>query len=381
MLSVFLIVFGFMTLFHLSETAAADADHAAIMERCQAKPDKAACYQEELGAVLRSKGPSEALEALDYLAVHDSDVTREAHPYAHHLGRQIYAQSQNFAKAFPYCEPRYASGCYHGVLEEFLNSQENGIREKDIADLCKSLPESQRQRFLKFQCLHGLGHGLTMYFNHDVFIALPFCDALGQQWDRDSCYGGVFMENIIHYQHLAHGHGHPSQNSRSPQPTLLDPQDPHYPCNILVRKYQGACYFLQSSAILTLNGWNIGSAFKECDKAPEDLIPLCYQSMGRDISGANLAMTEKTIDGCMQGILQYRTHCFKGAVNNFILTYANHEPGVNFCQKLADDYKTGCYESVGRFLIDLYPDQSTRDKVCNGIEERYITSCKLTSRQ
>jgi len=53
---------------------------------------------------------------------------RDAHPYAHRLGRQIYAYYTNFPKAFSQCEPRYASGCYHGVLEGFLNSKKNGIR-------------------------------------------------------------------------------------------------------------------------------------------------------------------------------------------------------------------------------------------------------------
>ena len=382
MSKTFLIVFVLTMVFDLSETAIADHGQVPIWEHCHAKPDKASCYENELDAVLRVQGPSEALQALDDLALHDSNVMRDAHPYAHRLGRQIFAYYTNFPKAFSQCEPRYASGCYHGVLEEFLNSKKNGIREEDIADLCKSLPESQRQRFLQFQCLHGLGHGLTMYFNHDIFSALPFCEALGPQLDRESCYGGVFMENIIHYQHRAQhaeGHEHPSQDSTSLQATMLNPRDPHYPCNALIRRYQKACYFLQSSAFLTLNGWKIVDAFKECDKAPEDLIPLCYQSMGRDISGASLTVTEKTIEGCMQGTLRYRTYCFKGAVNDFIITHANPERGVNFCQELTDDYKTACYESVGQFLIYLYPDQSTRDKVCEKIEERYVAFCKLAS--
>jgi len=112
----------------VSETAVADHGQVPIWERCHAKPDKTSCYQSELDAVLRVQGPSEALLALDDLALYDSDVMRDAHPYAHRLGRQIYAYYTNFPKAFSQCEPRYASGCYHGVLEGFLNSKKNGIR-------------------------------------------------------------------------------------------------------------------------------------------------------------------------------------------------------------------------------------------------------------
>jgi len=48
---------------------------------------------------------------------------------------------------------------------------------------------------------------LTINFQHDVLKSLAFCDALPTDWDRESCYGGVFMEMIVGFQNLRHGSG------------------------------------------------------------------------------------------------------------------------------------------------------------------------------
>jgi hypothetical protein len=198
---------------------------AAMWEECKEKTsqDKGLCYEKRLEDILKTRGTERALTALEKLAEQDPDVLRDAHPYVHHLGRISFSHYKDASMAFSHCRDTFWSGCYHGVLEGYLSSLPQ-VEPQDIATLCSSSIDAQQSLFLKYQCVHGLGHGLTMYFQHNVPQALSFCDALPTDWDRESCYGGVFMENIVAFQNSHHGH-HAEHKS------FLNPQDPLYPCN------------------------------------------------------------------------------------------------------------------------------------------------------
>ena len=87
-----------------------------IWEECTSAPNKSSCYEEQLDRILETQGPPAALEALDILVSEDSDVRRDTHPYAHHLGKSSFAHYKNFPLSFSHCREAYASGCYHGVL-------------------------------------------------------------------------------------------------------------------------------------------------------------------------------------------------------------------------------------------------------------------------
>jgi len=82
-----------------------------------------------------------------------------------------------------------------------------------------------------------MGHGLTMLYAHDLPRALTDCDMLSDGWDRESCYGGAFMESVInatapHHPATmlaAHSHHHMAATTFK----ALDPADPLYPCSIM----------------------------------------------------------------------------------------------------------------------------------------------------
>ncbi len=56
------------------------------------------------------------------------------------------------------------------------------------------------------------------------------CDALTDRWERRSCYGGVFMQNVM----VLSGSKH------------LRPDDPLYPCADLADRYRAMCYEKQA---------------------------------------------------------------------------------------------------------------------------------------
>jgi hypothetical protein len=323
---------------------------------------------EKLKETLRKGGTLAALSQLEELAATDQAVLREAHPLAHALGRFSFTVYKDAPKAFGQCTAVFASGCYHGVLEEYLRSRPS-LAVTDVVGLCNTGIDTV---FVKFQCLHGLGHGLTMLFNHDIVEPLKFCDSLASDWERSSCYGGVFMENIVGASHAQdHGGEHKS---------FIKAEDPLYPCNSVAQKYQYQCYNLQTSAILMFNGYDYGKTARECDKAPGDYALVCYRSLGRDISGSTLRNPDKSLALCQQGTPAYWNECFIGAVKDFINTDQKTEDALLLCQKAPVTAKESCYGGIGEILADLIVDPQARAKECAKAEEGYVAFCRRFAR-
>jgi hypothetical protein len=137
-----------------------------------------------------------------------------------------------------------------------------------------------------YNCWHGLGHGLTIRFTQDVFRSLKFCNYVTKSWERQSCYSGVFMQNIV-----ANGSGmHKAVD--------LKPSDPIYPCDAVTKEQKPSCYLMQTSYVLQVKNWNLPVAFRICDRVEAGFVGTCYRSMGRDISGAALLDPAKVVAQC-----------------------------------------------------------------------------------
>ncbi len=357
-----------------------------LLSQCGGKltpAQKRECYQKRLEKILRKHGTEQALTTLEKLASQDPDVLRDAHPYTHHLGRASFAYSQDVAEAFAQCRESFWSGCHHGVLEGYLRSQRE-MKSENIANVCTTIIDTWQSTFLQYQCLHGLGHGLTLYFDHHIHKALGGCDALVSPWERESCYGGVFMENIVAFLHPHHlrqeTHSRHAMPHRDESPkSLLRPEDPLYPCNAIDQHYQRACYRMQSSAIVAFTQYNFAQAFQECEKAPAEFVSVCYQSLGRDVSGYTLRDPAKTIALCQKASSDNATQCFVGAVKDFILTHADPQRGLALCRRLDEASKEACYAATGEILLSLYPDREKRAQSCAQAEDAYIAACEAAA--
>ena len=358
--------------------SAQENDTEQLWSQCsghQKQAKKEQCYHKGLAKILRTQGTEQALAALDTLTKRDPDVLRNAHPYTHRLGRAAFSYYQDVAEAFAHCKETFWSGCYHGVLEGYLRSLRE-VRAETIAAVCTKDIDAWQSTFLQYQCLHGLGHGLTLYFNYELPKALESCDALASRWERESCYSGVFMENVVAFLHPHHTHsdGHHTHEER-PR-SLLRPEDPLYPCNVVDEGYQQACYRMQSSAILAFSQHDFVRAFETCEGAPSSFVPVCYESLGRDVSGFTLRDADKTIALCQKGNPEYATLCLVGAVKDFMLTHADPGRGLSFCRQLNENAKESCYAATGEVLLSLYPDRQQRAQTCAQAEDGYIQACQ-----
>ena len=258
--------------------------------------------------------------------------------------------------------------------------------------LCNEIASEEKDRWLRFQCVHGIGHGFEMAWNWDLPKALKGCDWLRTSWDRYSCYGGVFMENAVASMPGAHHHtavralsattpmndsamaGHDMagmEHSGSPDPTKItfkmrDSVDALYPCSIVDTMYQFSCYQLQGGLILSRVQSDFTKAAAECDKAPPLGRSQCYVSLGTNASGITVQNTPKAIAYCSHGDPGYQPFCFVGAVKNYIDVTAKPIDGIAFCKAVPPGAnRASCFGAVGEELTVLYStDIPARQREC-----------------
>jgi len=355
------------------------AGESTASEACRSQPFEAKmrCYQTHLETVLQMEGTEQALTALEQITAQDPEALREAHPLVHHIGQRSFVRYGTAPAALSHCRDVFWSGCYHGVLQGYLSSLPT-VEPQDILPLCPVSETVSAYSFQRYNCLHGLGHGLTIQFRYDLLKSLAFCDALLGSWDRESCYGGVFMENIVTFQQARQASssgGHHHQEATS----FLNPHDLLYPCSVLNAKYLQACYLMQTSAVLTFLNYDFAQAFTQCARVEGEHQTTCYRSLGRDISGFTLRDSGRVNELCRLGQGDQVRQCFIGAVKDFILTDASPDPGLALCRSLDGPFKKDCYATVGEMSVPLFDDKDKRAQACRKGEDEYVEACLTTA--
>ena len=353
---------------------------------------KTDCYRAQLSRRLAEAGVRPAMSTLDYLVLLDKDVSRDAHTYAHHIGIEAYRLWPDVSGTFVMCTESFSSGCYHGVIQAYF--QDRGTPDQEIVDaLCEPYKSGDQSRWILFQCVHGMGHGLTMYYGHHLPMALEACDLLQDNWDRQSCYGGAFMENIMAATSPHHPASllHDSVMSRGAAPgsrgaatasewKALDPTDPLYPCSVMEQRYLVQCYLMQTSAMLYLSGGDLADASYWCDRAPEAFRRTCHQSLGRSVT-ARTRDPKRAERLCRSGSERYRGWCYVGVVKAFVDWTSSADSGLEFCRVVEDvGHKSMCYKALGEEIATLVADAETQASLCARAEEEHIGDCRRGAR-
>jgi len=340
------------------------------------------CYSQLLSDHLTHHGVADAVATLDAIAAADPDVAERAHEYAHGLGIEAYSTSPDIAATFSACGDGFSSGCRHGVIQAYFESREQ-VTQPEVEALCQPFRSASASRWVLFQCVHGMGHGLTMFRGHDLPQALTDCDLLSDGWDRESCYGGAFMENVINVtsphhpatELAAHGHHHMAMSSFK----AIDPADPLYPCSIVAERYLHACYQMQTSVMLYENHGDIAAAAKSCERAPAAQRPVCFQSLGRDITSYTARDPQKTADLCAQARDAYRPSCYFGAVKALVDWTATTNAAFTFCGiVLREPGAPTCYRALGEEIATLLAAAPEKEEQCTRAQTpEAVEACRL----
>jgi hypothetical protein len=331
--------------------------------------NRAACYQRFFTSRLATYGVANAVATLDTLSGRDRDVSRRAHEYAHGIGIEAYTRYPDIVSTFTACGDAASSGCRHGFIQGYFEARER-VTVPEIEAFCRPFKGPGSTRWILFQCVHGMGHGLTMFYDHDLPHALAMCDQLRDGWDRESCYGGAFMEsdmNAIAPHHPASElaarthHGHATFKA-------IDAADPLYPCSIMEERYLRACFEIQTAVILYLNHGDIGAAARTCDRAVVHMRDDCYRSLGRDITSYALRDAGKSAALCDKGSVTYQPACYVGVAKSLVDWAANTDNALRFCGIVAPGSAAGrdaCYQAIGEQIAALSSSHEWRAAECD----------------
>jgi hypothetical protein len=355
-------------------------------ERCSGASEntKHSCYEGELLPVAKARGPRAALAELQQLGTLDHEVLVTGHEYAHAIGIAAYDAHPDVKTTFPECSEKFQSGCYHGVIQAFF-LRAGTDDSTAVRAICGPWTVAGVYGWLRFQCVHGLGHGLTMRFDHDLPAALLKCDLLLDRWDRDSCYGGAFMENIMNATQppvaMAMEHMEGMGDSTRPKYKQIDRGDPAYPCSKLADRYQESCWTNQVSVLLYLSNSDVREAAKGCDRAPAKYVSWCFLGLGTDINGRVLRDGPAALALCDKASATGRPWCYAGVAKNRVEDNAKFESGMTFCRLVPSrDGKLRCYEAVGEEVASLSAVVTERERMCAAAEPGYPDACLYGAR-
>jgi len=124
------------------------------------------------------------------------------HRPGHHFGEFLYAQTGNLSQALSIAQITCAGAIYHGVMENYFKTEiflnETELEDIDILNICKKLEDNPYSQ-IRMQCAHGVGHGMGIGFDYDVFNAVQRCDKFETELNQNACNKGVFMKNVVEY--------------------------------------------------------------------------------------------------------------------------------------------------------------------------------------
>jgi hypothetical protein len=284
----------------------------------------AQCLDDLFRPALNNHTTVEILQLIEALGVDDAELRRDCHPVVHAIGRETFRLRGNIHDSFSACDQTCHSGCYHGSVERFIRGDEIYAQtgkhpsQAELKQKANAACDPNTPLRLRYQCLHGLGHALMFFSNYNLDRALEACDALAGEWNRDSCYGGVFMENVVN-----------ATNEKK----NFSPTDYHYPCNRVAAKYRSECYVMQSSRMVEM-GLSVPALFDECDKAGE-YRAACAQSVGRDLSNeARVGQSQTAARQCELAQDEIRAACVRGVAYALIDNTWDGRYALPFCDAL-----------------------------------------------
>ncbi|MEK6968417.1 MAG: hypothetical protein AABX51_07355 [Nanoarchaeota archaeon] len=288
------------------------------------------CKEQYFAQLTKTRGTDAAFSDLKERYKNDSFVRAYCHQYSHAIGRAAAENSISVADAFAIGDSFCWSGYYHGVMETYLAKEKKEDIPSKINSFCSEVPGKSNYSFDYYNCVHGLGHGVMFISGNELFDALELCNSLNGLWEQQSCWSGIFMENVM-------------TDNKDHFTKYLIPDQPLYPCSAVKKKYKSICFLMQTSYMLKIANYNYSRVFEYCGAAGGPYIDYCYQSLGRDASGNSVSDVERTRTTCMLG-KNYRqqSNCVIGAVKDFISYHHSDIQAKRLCASLPMELQEVC---------------------------------------
>ena len=258
-------------------------------------------------------------------------VTGNPHDMAHLVGQLLY-KAYGF-EGLATCDPVFAFGCYHGLMEVAFDKdkpEEYRARLSTAQEGCRQIGDENDPSY--WSCIHGMGHGVVTFREHDLGKSLTDCDLLGESV-RTYCHDGVFMELSI-----------------SAPPSFYKDGDPIYPCMSIQESYRTSCARSQVQIMKQRFQMDTNEIAQTCAQTgDEKIIYHCVDALGYGVAQASGGMSSQIIAGCqeIEGDT-FLAQCMAAAAGELVFQdYVGwREMSKEVCTALPLEYQESCYGRV-----------------------------------
>lgn len=300
------------------------------------------CFSAYYESTVRDFGAGIAMEDIKKRGAENGSVLAVCHPLTHTIGRTASESYKTAGEAFLHGDSYCWSGYFHGILEGIIDRIGAKNLPKELNNICADIPGKAMYNFDYYNCVHGIGHGIMSENEDEVFLSLKMCDNLTGYWEHESCYSGVFMQNIIDNTNVAD-----SGNTVK----YLKPSEPLYPCTAVDTPYKFQCYLGQTSYALQVTGYNYKKVFDLCTTVEQPYRDICNQSMGRDVANQMMHEPLATRDKCSIPSDQNDiNNCIIGAAKEIVSYYHNDKESLQFCNTLNSGSKDVCVSTTNSYF-------------------------------
>ncbi len=297
------------------------------------------CQLRRYGAIVRTRGVPAAFSALKRDYERRGFVRAACHPIVHEIGHAAVERygttlSDVYARGDPFC----SAGYFHGVTEMLVVDlgADRFVAEGDT--VCADLGGHARHSIYHRNCAHGIGHGFLLALRGEVPEALETCDTLADSWEQRSCYGGVFMQNVMALERSKY----------------LRPRDPLYPCQDVAGRYRAMCLKKQTGYALYARDGDVGAVFALCSGVGPAFRGPCAEGLGTSVAVhflkqvfADRDARRLTAGACALGDTRAdRAHCIAGAARALINYDHDVERATAFCGAVSRDLRSGCRDTI-----------------------------------
>lgn len=319
--------------------------YSYMVNVCTGAKQSFTCFSDYYQNLVSKYGASFAFTDLKERYEKNPYVQTQCHPITHVIGQEASKSYKTVSEAYLHGDSVCWSGYYHGVMEGFVDRIGQANLPKKLDTICADIPGKKTYNFDYYNCVHGLGHGIMELLDDNVFTSLSMCDNLTGNWEQQSCYSGVYMENIIANDNLR-GTGYVSP--------YLKPSEPLYPCTAVEDKYKSQCYLGQTSYALQVSGYDFKKVTDLCTTVDGPYRDICFQSIGRD--AANQARHESTLTTktcALSSSPNDVQNCMIGAVKEIISYYHSDTQAYAYCGVQIPDNKAMCMSTADSYFKNL----------------------------
>ena len=283
------------------------------------------CTAERYSVLVRTDSAARAMRAFKADYRRNPTVRAECHDLTHVIGRAAGKKYGDVARAYRDGDRFCGSGYFHGVVEEIVREGGGGVAPDEV---CAGLRERRPRSVDHFNCSHGLGHGFMQVREDDVRASLRDCDRLRSSFERENCYAGVFMQNVM--------------NEDSNEAQLLDADRPLSICERLPARYGEACLERQVLYALERTRGDFRGVFALCARTSAGSRSECTRRVGGAAAELNLS-SRPDVAAQAQGTAQLcglapdaatARRCAEGAVGQFVYYYDGTAEARELCRAL-----------------------------------------------